>query len=280
MVNSFTFENIMISSKLLRCSFLVVAVVVFKSSALWPQSINDSNKVLKVMTFNILHGATTKGDFDLEVIAGVIKDADPDLVALQEVDFKTRRARNYDLATELGLRTKMAPLFGKAMDYDGGAYGEGILSKYTFISTRNVPLPFSSGNEPRSALEAMVQLPSGDTIAFIGTHLDHLKNPVDRIAQATRIKQVFSRNEYPTLLAGDLNAVPGSEPMNIIMEHWTPSYGESAAEPTIPSDNPSHKIDYVLYHPADGWKVLDTKVICDEVASDHCAYLVTLELLD
>jgi hypothetical protein len=31
----------------------------------------DSSRYIKVMTFNILHGATTRGDFDLDAIARV-----------------------------------------------------------------------------------------------------------------------------------------------------------------------------------------------------------------
>jgi hypothetical protein len=37
----------------------------------------DSTRIVKVLSFNILHGATTKGDFDLDVIAKVIIDANP-----------------------------------------------------------------------------------------------------------------------------------------------------------------------------------------------------------
>ena len=246
------------------------------SQCLWSQEASSNS--IKVLTFNILHGATTKGDFDLDAIAKVIKDVDPDLVALQEVDFRTNRAKKYDLVQEMAVRTKMVPLFGKAMDYDGGEYGEGILSKFSFIQTRNVPLPHSPGNEPRAALEVVVQLPSGDTVALVGTHLDHLRDPVDRIAQAKEIKKVFSQNSYPTILAGDLNAVPGSEPMNILMDHWTATDQKQPPSPTIPSDNPRKKIDYVMVHPADQWEVIETQVICDAVASDHCAYLVTLKL--
>ena len=51
------------------------------------------------MTFNIYHGETMKGDFNLDVIAKVINDANPDFVALQEVDHKTNRAKKYDLVT-------------------------------------------------------------------------------------------------------------------------------------------------------------------------------------
>ena len=244
----------------------------------WSQS--GGRTVFKVMTFNILHGATTKGDFDLDVIAKVIIEADPDLVALQEVDFQTNRARKYDLVTELAIRAKMVPLFGKAMDFDGGEYGEGILSKTTFLETRNVALPFSPGNEPRAALEAITVLKSGDTVAFIGTHLDHLRDETDRIAQTRKINEAFQANRYPSILAGDLNAVPGSKPIAILEEHWTASYHHDQAAPTFPSSDPKRKIDYVMFYPDTRWKVLETKVIQDPIASDHCVYLVTLELSD
>lgn len=246
----------------------------------WSQATIDSSKIIKVLSFNILHGATTKGDFDLDVIAKVIIDANPDFVALQEVDYKTKRSKKYDLVSELGWRTKMAPLFGRAMYYDSGEYGEGILSKHTFIQTKNIALPFTPGNEPRAALEIITVIPSGDTIAFVGTHLDHLKDEKDRVAQAKKINEAFSSPEYPTVLAGDLNAIPGSTPINILEEMWAPSYNKDNPMPTFPSDNPQVKIDYVMYYPKNRWKILKTEVIQDTVASDHCAYLVTMELLD
>jgi endonuclease/exonuclease/phosphatase family metal-dependent hydrolase len=238
------------------------------------------NPIVRVLTFNILHGATTKGDFNLDVLAKVIQGAKPDFVALQEVDFMTNRAKKYDLVTELGWRTKLVPLFGKAMSYDDGEYGEGILSKYSFINTRNVALPHSPQNEPRAALEVVTMLPSGDTIAFVGTHLDHLKDATDRIAQTKHVNTTFSQNRYPTILAGDLNDVPGSIPISILEEVWNASYDENNIAPTYPSDHPAKKIDYVMFLPKNRWKILETKVIQDTLASDHCAYLVTLELLD
>ncbi|MCB0631682.1 MAG: endonuclease/exonuclease/phosphatase family protein, partial [Lewinella sp.] len=247
---------------------------------LWCQNETDSSKIVRVLTFNILHGATTKGDFDLDLIAGVIREAKPDLVAMQEVDYKTRRAKDYDLVTELAYRTQLIPLFGKAMRFDGGEYGEGVLSKYTFISTRNVALPYTPGNEPRAALEITTTLPSNDTIAFVGTHLDHLRDETDRIAQVKKINEVFSANQYPTILAGDLNDVPGSIAINILEQMWSAAYDKEHIAYTFPSDLPTKKIDYVMWYPKNRWKVLETRVIADAVASDHCAYLVVLELLD
>lgn len=256
---------------------LFLVVLIFSFSIFNSKAQPQDEAVVHVLTFNILHGATTKGDFDFDKIAEVIKQVDPDLVALQEVDFKTKRARNYDLATELGLRTKMAPLFGKAMDFDGGGYGEGILSKYPIIASRNVPLPHSPGNEPRAALEITVELPSGDTIQFIGTHLEHQFASPDRLYQAQKINNVFLENSFPTILAGDLNDIPKSEPISLLKKYWEDVSVESG-EPTYPSENPVKKIDYILYRPAGSWKVTETKIICDSIASDHCAVFSVLKL--
>ena len=245
------------------------------------QSAIDSSKIVKVLSFNIYHGETTiKGGFDLDRIAGIIKDAGPDFVALQEVDFKTKRGREYDLATELGWRTKLAPLFANAMSFDGGEYGVGILSKHSFIKTRKVPLPSSPDREPRTSLEVITVLASGDTVAFISTHLDHLKDESERAAQVNKINETYASNKYPTILAGDFNAIPGSEAIKRIEELWSSSYDKNKYEFTFPSDKPDRKIDYVFHYPKNEWKVLETKVIHDSIASDHCAYLVTLQLME
>lgn len=264
----------------MKLVYSIILTLVLSSHLVCAQDVVDCSKIVKVLTFNILHGATTKGDFNLDLIAKVIADANPDFVALQEVDFMTNRARKYDLTTELGWRVKMASVFGKAMPFDGGEYGEGVLSSYSFLRTRNVALPFSPGNEPRAALEIVTQLSSNDTIAFVGTHLDHLKDATDRIAQVKKINEVFPLNSYPTILAGDLNDIPGSSAINILEEVWMSAYNKENPEPTFSSNKPVKKIDYVMFYPKDRWKILDSEVICDPVASDHCAYLVTVELLD
>lgn len=263
----------------MRLKIIIIGIlVIFCVTSIWSQSQNNENRVVKVLTFNILHGATTRGDFNLDVLVNVIKESAPDFVALQEVDFKTKRAKQYDLTTELGWRAKMIPIFARAMKFDGGEYGEGILSKYTFLATKNVALPYSKGNEPRAALEVISILKSGDTISFVATHLDHLENERDRIKQIKKINEVFTKNKYPTILAGDLNDVPGSTPINLLEEFWKPSYNKISPKFTFPSNNPSIKIDYVMCYPKDRWRIIKTEVIQDTVASDHCAYLVTLAL--
>ena len=71
--------------------------------------------------------------------------------------------------------------------------------------------------------------------------------------------------------------LPESASMKRLFAYWSSSDKEYA--PAIPSHNPAAKIDYVLYRPAHRWKVLEISVICDTIASDHCAQLSVLELL-
>lgn len=235
--------------------------------------------IIRVLSYNILHGATTKRDGDLYKVAKVINDARPDIVALQEVDYRTKRALKRYIATELALKTNMVSMFGKAMDYNEGEYGQSILSRWTFLRTGKLSLPHDPEKEPRIAVEGIIPIPSGDTIQFIGTHLDHLKNSEDRMDQAREINQLLEENIFPAILAGDLNDIPGSQSINLFESKWTPSYDKNSPEPTFPSDAPEVKIDYVMFYPENRWRVVEKRVICDEIASDHCAYLMVLELL-
>ncbi len=259
-----------------RTIFLLLILILSVNSR--GQSPVDSSKIIRVLTYNIYHGETMRGDFNLDTIAGVIKSLNPDLVALQEVDFKTERAKQMDLAMELGQRTGLVPIFGKAMDFSGGEYGEAILSRYTFFSTQNHALGGTEGREPRSALEVNVELRSGDIIRFIGTHLDHTRDETDRINQATKLNNLFSKDDTPSILAGDLNARPESKTMEILLKEWAKSSSENI--PTSPSANPRAKIDYILFRPAKRWRVIETRVIDEKVGSDHCPFLSVLELLD
>lgn len=243
------------------------------------QESSETKTTMRVMSFNVLHGATTEGTFDFDYIAKIINDAKPDLVAFQEVDFKTDRSRKFDIATELALRTKMMPTFAKAMDYNNGEYGVALLSKYSFYQTSNHPLPSRPDYEPRTLGSARLMLPSRDSIRFLGTHLDHHGDPEERMAQVKAINALLKGENLPAILAGDFNDLPGSQPIAYLEQCWTTTYDANAIAPTFPSHAPKKKIDYIMVYPKNRWNILESKVLCDALASDHCAYLVELELL-
>jgi len=257
---------------------LLCLLILFVSYA--PSSAQEHKEpvTLKVMTYNILHGATVRGNFDLDTIAAVIRQVDPDLVALQEVDFRTGRVSQMDLALEMAKRTGLTPFFGRAMDYDGGAYGEAILSRFPAESMEVHHLEYSEGHEPRAALRVEIELDNDERFYFIGTHLDHTEDPADRIAQAKDLNHILSELNRPAILAGDLNAIPGSRPIEILLGKWNMT-ADSEAKPTFPSEAPERKLDYIMYHPESRWKVIDKEVIEEKVASDHRPYVVTVKLI-
>ena len=231
-----------------------------------------------VLTYNIYHGEDANGGSNLDAVAGIINSLKPDLVALQEVDNKTTRVKGLDLTAELSRRTGMRGIFGRAMDYAGGEYGEAVLCRHPVVEIKNNPLPHSPKAEPRAALEVHVELPGGERVVFVGTHLDHVRDQTDRMKQAGRIVELYADYDLPVIVAGDLNAVPGSDPIDLLCRHWTCA-DPNDPQPTFPSAGPRRKIDYILFKPSRRWKVLTTRVIDDKVTSDHCPMYAVLELL-
>jgi endonuclease/exonuclease/phosphatase family metal-dependent hydrolase len=238
----------------------------------------DSPCRVSVLTYNIYHGEDANGNSNLDAVAGIINSLEPDLVALQEVDNKTTRAKGLDLTVELSERTGMKGIFGKAMDYAGGGYGEAVLTRHPIVYTKNNTLPHTPNAEPRAALEVQIQLPTGERVVFVGTHLDHLRDQKNRMNQARHIKELYQDNKLPIILAGDLNAVPVSDPIKLLSKDWLCA-SQSELKPTFPSVSPRRKIDYIRFKPKERWKVVEIRVIDEKVASDHCPVFAVLELL-
>ena len=251
---------------MVRRIFLLFATLLF----IHPVSLlAQSSPRLRVLTYNIHHGEGMDGKFDYERLARVILHAKPDVVALQEVDRKTRRAKGVDQATLLGNLTDMEAVFGRAMYYSGGEYGEAILSRFPIVEAKAHPLPFTTGREPRTLLVAHIK-PTNDLPEFVfaGTHLCH-QSELLRTDQARCINSLLPATDGPPIiLAGDLNARKGSKPMT-----------EFLAERWIDATEPISKIDYILLRPGDPWRIVEVKTIDERVASDHRPVLAVLEWL-
>lgn len=230
---------------------------------------------LRVLTWNIHHGEGMDGKLDFARLGRVIRDARPDIVALQEVDVRTERIKGRDTVRELERLTGMRGVFGPSMPLQGGGYGNAVLVNGTVLGSRTFPIGASPGMEPRSIL--MVEMRPyrcSQDLAFLSTHFDH-KSEEDRMAGAGMANLPIS---LPAILAGDLNAPPDDLVIGTLMQQWT-SATKGDARPTIPADAPKRQIDYVLFRPAKRWSVVDAKVINEPAASDHRPLLAVLKLL-
>ncbi len=234
---------------------------------------------LRILSYNIHHGEGIDGKLDLPRIARVIQSVEPDLVSLQEVDRGTQRTNEVDQSEELGRLTGMKVVFGGNIQFQGGDYGNAVLSKLPIHRHQNWLLPRFDEGEQRGVLEVEVKLPDDlGTMLFLATHLDHRRPDRERIASAQWINQrIRDSGHRIAVLAGDLNAQPESPTLREFEQVWTRANKEVL--PTFPVVQPTRQIDYILYYPADGWRVVQVKVLEEAVASDHRAIFAELELV-
>jgi endonuclease/exonuclease/phosphatase family metal-dependent hydrolase len=234
--------------------------------------------MLRVLTYNIHHGEGIDGRIDLPRLAGVVERTHPDLVALQEVDQGTERASGVLELAELERLTDMHGAFGKAMDYMGGEYGVAVLSRWPLMSAANLPLPTSPDREPRTALTVWVHAGDhGPLVEFTSTHLDQGRDPENRLAQAAYLNERLVHSGGPeSILAGDLNARPDAEEIALLDDRWTNPLATDPS-PTWPSGRGRSRIDYVLFRPNASWRVVESSVVDEPIASDHRPILVVLE---
>lgn len=228
---------------------------------------------LRVLCYNIHHGEGTDGRIDLPRLAEVIRSASPDLVALQEVDDKTMRTGGVDQTDELRRLTGLHGRFGKQIDYEGGGYGQAILSRFPITDLLVHWLPGEPDRERRVAVEARIDL-DGSELSFVGTHLHHVREEF-RVRQAAKLNELFADADRPVILAGDINATPDSEPLALLSREWETASGPSRG--TYPSAEPIKTIDYVLFRPRERFRTASAEVIEEPVASDHRPVLAVLE---
>lgn len=231
----------------------------------------------RVVSYNIHHGEGTDGKLDLPRIADILREARPNIVALQEVDRNTKRTNNVDQVAVLAKLLKMDGVFGGNIDLQGGHYGNAILTTYASISSANHRLPMLAGGEQRGVIEADITVPGLERpLKFLATHFDHRRDEQERIASSELLSRLIQDwGDQPALLAGDLNAVPESKTLKLLETDWARSNREIL--PTIPSDNPKRQIDYIMFRPQRGWRVVECRVLDGPVASDHRGILAVLE---
>lgn len=230
---------------------------------------------LKVMTYNIRFGELAT----LEQLAEFINSENPDLVALQEVDWMTMRDRaphqhHKDFITELGYRTGMFSLYGKTIPHANGLYGIGILTRKPYVNVKKVILPKAANvTEYRALLMAEIEITPNDTIIFASTHLDY-SSPQAKMDQVKAIIKEVSTVVYPVLIGGDFNAHPNTPEMGMFSD-WAMCCNSL---PTVPAKTPKSKIDYLFGYPKPVWNVLSSATIQTEL-SDHLPIVSEIEFI-
>jgi endonuclease/exonuclease/phosphatase family metal-dependent hydrolase len=242
---------------------------------------------VRVMSFNIHHGADGADNLDLERIARDIEESGSDIIGLQEVDNRwSTRSDFEDQAAWLADRLDMHYAYAANLDREPAEgqterrqYGTAILSEYPILDSENhllTNLEYAERpTEQRGLLEAVINV-EGNHVSFYNTHLDHQRSE-QRQSQVKEILAVAQESELPSVLVGDLNAVPSAPEMQDIMAGFTDVFavlGQDDAY-TYPVEEPDRRIDYILTSDdvdAEAAEVIDT------TSSDHLPIIADLSI--
>ena len=261
-----------------------------------------SGQALKVMTWNVQYlagkryvfwndlaqgndEAPTPEDmaFSLDEVARVIRDEQPDVVLLQELD-DGAKASDYQDQLKL-LRERVADIYPcstSAFDWKAdfvpdphivGSVGRQLatLSRYKIESAERLQLPEQPGNlisrqfQPKNALlVSYLGQSDGGQVAVLNTHLDRAVQPDDTLQhQVVAVAKVLDQYEArgtPWLIGGDFNLLPLGQFQRLPAEQRTPYTADSALHllwdkyPMIPTNNEASGINrerWLTHYPND-----------------------------
>ncbi len=170
----------------------------------------------RVMTFNIRHGVGLDDKRDLNRVIRDIKDANPHIVALQEVDRNINRSNFNDQVKIIATRLGYNYIFAPSAKLLNAEYGNAILSKFELKDYEKVSLP--SRLEPRTLIKVVVEI-NEIPISIYNTHLGLYLD--ERMKQIEKIKKLIQNESNEYILTGDFNAKFDEETMDyFINELW------------------------------------------------------------
>ena len=201
----------------------------------------------RVMSYNIHHGEGQDGKIDLLRIAQVIKSEGADIVALQEVDKGTERTARRDFPAELAELTGMTSVFSNNFSYQGGEYGNAVLTRFPIASWTNTHYRMLREGEQRGLLQLVLDV-HGHDLVFMNTHIDYRPEDNERLSNASEIQKCSGNYQARTIiLCGDFNDTPGSRTYHKLKELFDDSWELSGRGDgsTFSANHPHKRIDYI-----------------------------------
>jgi endonuclease/exonuclease/phosphatase family metal-dependent hydrolase len=204
-------------------------------------------------------------------ISQVLTQIDPDIVALQEVEYSGSVNELDFVAREPGLHVMPGP----TMDLGSSKYGNVLISRYPPLEVRKINLSHP-GRERRGAIDVDIDC-RGTMVRVIATHLGLA--PGERRSQAKKLlSRIDDQGEKKkiTILMGDMNEwFLWGRPLR-----WIHGYfGRSPDIATYPARLPIFALDKIWCHPVPVLRDLRRHATPQSrVASDHLPLVGVLNL--
>ena len=213
----------------------------------------SSSSTLRVLQWNTHHGGIgTDGVWDVKRLMSWVAKINPDIISLNEVEYKDGYSHNGDDAALYAstLKTLTGKTWYHIFVVGSGAssgIGNAILSKIPFSATEQKML--SNG---RAILNVTVTV-NGRAINFFSTHLD-ADSTSYRLNEISELTSWANGISQQRIICGDFNAWPGSSEhakmVSSYVDSWAKaqSNGTSIAYPGNTAGNTRNsRIDYIFY---------------------------------
>ena len=160
---------------------------------------------MRLLSYNIHKGVGSDRRYRLERIIQVIKDENPDVVCLQEVDYNVRRSNYHDQPRMIADQLRPAAYsYQLNVPRREGGYGNLVLSRWPLLKQHHLSLRLHK-RKPRGAQLVVVDSPEGH-VQVVNWHLGLREK--ERRWQVGHLLHHNSFREsahLPTVIAGDYN---------------------------------------------------------------------------
>lgn len=250
-------------------------------------------KRVSVLSLNMMHGRHTVTPLvpikvprsrilrNLGRIAELIKEVDPDIVALQEIDQHAWLSDYVDQLDHLQQMTGYPyAFFGDHVSARKAVYGTAILSKHPIKKAVSRPFRKTFPTPRKGFVFCEITLPNERVVSVASIHATW----INLLSRATREKQMediiehFRAVDTPFILSGDFNS-HFARPLDRSLETLVtglPIFAHAHHDNSqITYPKTKRRIDWIF--PSKHFKIVDYRTI-DSRVSDHLPLLATLEL--
>lgn len=207
-------------------------------------------QALRITTYNIHKCRGLDGRVRPQRIIDVLKETDPDIIALQEVVGMDQLERESNqvraIAEELGFDFRI----GENRRLHGGAYGNAVLTRLPIVSGLNHDVTCRK-SEPRGCLEVVLELEPTQRLRIFNVHLG--TGFFERRYQARRLLDVVGNHSgiSPRVILGDFNEWPRGLVSHLLQNHFEVAEprGRLGRSRSYPGILPLAHVDHI-YHDA------------------------------
>ena len=253
---------------LLAVALLVNMPVVHASS----NTVSDN---FRVATFNIAAGRKP----NIEAISSTLEQENIDVVGVQEVDINTGR-NNYDMLAKFKEYNYIKDThFQKSIDFSGGEYGIGLLTRYQFTEKSGGALSNEGSYEARAYVRGVFEK-DGKEVAIYNTHLTHESQSL-RAKQMEEVLNVMAADPTPyKILTGDFNTDQSIKENYPMMRNYNLANGKDGVWYNTCAHGDSMKIDSIdNIVTSRNIKVNEVEMV-ETGLSDHNMFYIDCQLLD